>query len=110
MKTLHILACCLFLAAIAADLCGKCYHSRAMRCNAELIRAGRFSDASARADAEAAMHTGNGLVALGMVTAAIGLIAWLSSAILAKWQGKRVAYALPLAVFVAYVLLFCVMV
>jgi hypothetical protein len=110
MKTLYVLACCLFLSAIAADFCGKYFYSRAMKLRAEASRAGENNAQSTIALSKRAMLNGNGFTALGMVMAMLGLIAWLISAILGKLHGKQPRHSIPLVMLVTYVALYCVMV
>jgi hypothetical protein len=110
MKTLHIMACCLFLAAIVADFGGKSYYSTAATTLAKAVAAGRTDDATARVEANAALSTGNRLTSLGMVIATIGLAVWLTSIILGRRQGRRMSPVVPLVMFAAYVLLFLLMV
>lgn len=107
MKTLYVLACCLFLAAIAVDLAGKRCYSLAERYGGQHRR-----------DLYEIDHSGEGLLSfdclalgdhftkLGVVMAAIGIVLWLASVIQGKRRSKRMWPVVPLVLLVAYVLLF----
>ncbi len=110
MKTLYVIACCLFLAAIVLDGYGKHYASTAAQISAKAVEASESDRAFARQESDAGLHKCALLNGLGMVTAAAGLPVWLASLILAKRRGKRMSPVLPLVLFVGYLLLFCVMV
>jgi hypothetical protein len=110
MKMFYVLACCLFLAAITTDLAGKHYALQTATISAGAVAGSQSEQALAHLESDAAAHKSDFFTALGMVIAAIGLGAWLASAILGRRQGRRMRPIVPLAMFVAYVLVFLVIV
>jgi hypothetical protein len=67
-------------------------------------------DFAGQPERDEAITIGNRFLIAGVVSAGIGLAAWLRSTVLGRRQGKRLRPVVPLVLFAVYVLLFFVMV
>jgi len=110
MKPLYIIACCLFLAAIALDITAKRHFSAATRALAKSAGRGQLEKAQAWDKADAAVQVGSRFGFAGLVAAGLGLGSWFASFAKGKRQGKRLTPVIPLSLLIMYVMLVPVMV
>ena len=104
MKTLYIIACCLFLAAIACDETCKNYYTTAMVIRAKSMRFSDLEKAKAIALADTKGRIGLGFGLTGLLTAGIAVVAWIMSAIKGGRAGKRLTPVIPLILCVVYLM------
>jgi hypothetical protein len=110
MKALYIIACCMFLAAIACQLkaLGHAGHSTTVLAEAaSLDESGR---AMARQQADASLRIATTYSLAGVVTAGLGIALWAGSRIRGRRATGRLTPVCPLVLLIAYVMLSLVMV
>jgi hypothetical protein len=101
MKSFYVAACCLLLAAIAADFCSKSFYHNAASAVARAIVNERTNQSSAKEESTASLQNGNRCVVVGLVLALMGLLSWLW----AIRKGNRLSPVIPLALMFAYVVM-----
>jgi hypothetical protein len=104
-KVVYWLVSCLFLAAIAADLVAKNYHSAAAGTIARAVAQNQAAKAQAATESQTCMRVGDCCWCAGMTLAGLGLALWSVSWITAKGNGKRFRPLIPVVLFLAYVAL-----
>jgi hypothetical protein len=104
MKTLYIIACCLFLAAIAFDVTCKHYYTTAMVIRAKSMRFSDLEKAKAIVLADTKGRIGLGFGLTGLLTAGIAVAAWIMSATKGGRAGKRLTPVIPLILCVVYLI------
>jgi hypothetical protein len=105
MKTLYILAWCMFVAAIVLDFCGKTFYSRAATGMARATMIDQEERLPAIEEAHAAARSADCFAWAGMIFAGLGLVFWVASMV----KGKNITL-IPFLLFVAYIMLFLLMV
>ena len=103
MKTLYIIACCLFLTAIAFDLTCKNYYTTALMIRAKSMSFSDLERTKAIVLANTNGQTGFGFGLAGLFTAGLAVAAWIMSATMDRRDGKRFTPAIPLLLCVVYV-------
>jgi hypothetical protein len=106
MKYFYALACCLFIAAIVLDICGKRYYSFAMGIRAKAIQQVQPDRTSVEQTSDTAIQTGNLFTNAGLIIASLALISWFFP----LGKGKQFWRIIPLVLFITYVLIYFVMV
>jgi hypothetical protein len=109
MKTFYVVACCVLVAAIAADFCSKrCYSiaARAVATAVPEIGHDRTAQASAKEKSTAALRAGRRCAAVGLILAGIGLASWLQLML----KGDHSKPAIPATLLFAYIVLSLMMV
>ena len=102
MRYLYAFACCLLVAAIVADVCGKRYYSKAMQTTARATAHPADRDV-ARATAHRDIAIGNVFTDAGFHFAVLAVIFWLAS-----MADDRRFTLIPLALLALYVGLFLI--
>ena len=106
MKTAYILACCLLVLAVVLDLGSKRSYSISARCRARCLTVEPSQQESIKAESKAALTLGNRLLLWGMIAAGLGLAFWFVSALMKKFDDKRLTPVVPLVLLIAYGMLF----
>jgi hypothetical protein len=106
MKYFYALSCCLFIAAITLDICGKLYYSYAQGVRAKAIQPMQPGWISMEQTADTALQTGNRYTNAGLIIAGLALVSWL----LTISKGKQFWHIIPLVLLVTYVLFYIMMV
>jgi hypothetical protein len=106
MKYIYALACCLFFAAIALDICGKHYYSLAARIRAKAVQQIQPDRTSIEQTSDMALQTGNRFTNAGLITAGLALVSWF----LSIGKGKPFWRIIPLVLLITYVLFYIMMV
>lgn len=106
MKYFYALACCLFIAAIMLDICGKRYYSFATGIRAKAVQQVQPDRTSIEQTSDTALQTGNRFTIAGLIIAGLALVSWF----LSIGKGKQFWRIIPLVLFITYVLFYIMMV
>ena len=104
MKTLYVIACCLFLAAIVSDVTSKRHYATAAIGRAKSINLSDFERKTASDKSHAEVQIGTRFGITGMVAAGLGAAAWIASFTSGRRKGRRLTPVIPLILCVAYVM------
>lgn len=105
MKTLYIIACCLFLVAIASSLIGKRYHAVAI----QVMNRSTGAESSLAVESFYKIYglasKGHSFYLFGIEATVLGLGLWLVSFVIGRRKGQRLTQVLPIGLVIAYIML-----
>jgi hypothetical protein len=108
MRLYYITACTLLVLALACDIVSKhCFNSCVVT-KAKAVDQGPVAYETAKTQSNAALTTGGWFNGAGMLLALGGVIAWVTSMLKGRREGKQMPSAVPFALAVAYVLVYLV--
>ena len=106
MKSLYMISCCLFTAAIAGDLVGKHYFGHAAATLAAMGESAEREKVPLEEESRAALQSGDFLTLAGTASAGLAVLCWIGSIVQDRQENRKVRWAVALTLLVGYVLLF----
>ncbi len=110
MKALYIIACCMFIAAIACQLNALRHAGQAATVLAKAVSADESGRAAANQEADASGRIHRKYSVAGMSAALLGAASWVGSWTEGRRTTRRLTPVWPLVLLIAYVMLNLVMV
>ncbi len=110
MKALYIIACCMFIAAIACQVNASRHVGDALAVRAKALSADESGRAVAKQEGDASLAIAKKYTLAGAYAAVLGIVLWVGSWIKGRRTARRLTPVWPLVLLIAYVMLNLVMV
>ena len=104
MRTLYIIACCLFVTAISSNILAQRHFSTATMTRAKSTKLSPPDQMRSRETSKADILLGEKLTLTGLLAAVLGVTAWIASFVKGRHHGVRFTPTIPLFLCLAYVM------
>jgi hypothetical protein len=104
VKLMYLIACCLFLAAIASNWSAERHYATAAITTAKSTKLDEFERNAAMHRPNAEIQIGARLGIAGLFAACLGVVAWVGSFTIGRRRGKRITPVIPLILCCTYLM------